>query len=62
MALATFKFINSNASQDFLDFTVTNYDIFNLAILLIISIYLQVARFYFLSRDQSWYKEDAPRC
>ena len=41
MELATSKFINSNASQDLLDFTATNYDICNLAILVIFSIYME---------------------
>jgi hypothetical protein len=42
MELATSKFINSNASQGFLDLTATNYDISNLVILVIISIYVTI--------------------
>jgi hypothetical protein len=46
MELVTSKFINSNASQDFLDFTATNYDISNLVILVIISIWHDRATLY----------------
>jgi len=45
------KFINSNASQDFLDFTATNYDICNLAIVVIFSINHHLGDIWFFAGD-----------
>ena len=41
------KIINSNASQDLHNFTATDYDIFNLAILLIFSINRKLGDIWF---------------